>query len=67
MVGLVKKGKKTRERVDEHFESWKVHASYGNSYKMLQSMNEFYKNLWEECEYDQICENQKLNQRRTQE
>lgn len=67
MVGLVKKGKKTRERVDEHFESWKVHASYGNSYKMLQNMNEFYKNLWEECEDDQICENQKLNQRRTQE
>ena len=67
MVGLVKKGKKTKERVDEHFESWKVHASYGNAYKMLQNMNEFYKNLWEECEDDQICENQKLDQRRTQE
>ena len=49
MVGLVKKGKKTRKRVDEHFE------------------NEFYKNLWEECENDQIYENQKLDQRRTQE
>lgn len=46
MANLVKKGLKTREKVDEHFESWKVHASYGDSYKMIQNMNSFYDSLW---------------------
>lgn len=46
MVGLVKKGLKTRESVDEHLESWKVHAKFGNSFNMLRNMDEFYKNLW---------------------
>lgn len=48
MVNLVKKGKKKKESVDEHFRAWKVHASYGNSYKMINRMNNFYKELWEE-------------------
>lgn len=48
MVALVNKGQKTKEKVDEHFESWKVHASYGNSYKMIQNIDEFYERLWEE-------------------
>lgn len=46
MANLVKKGLKSREKVDEHFESWKVHASYGDSYKMIQNMNSFYDSLW---------------------
>lgn len=48
MAALVKRGKKSKETVDEHFASWKVHASYGDSYKMLQRMDEFYKELWRE-------------------
>jgi hypothetical protein len=48
MAGLVRKGRKTREQVDEHFESWKVDASYGDSYTLIDHMNEFYKNLWED-------------------
>ena len=48
MAGLVKKGLKTRKSVDGHYESWKVHASFGNSFKMLQNMDKFYKNLWRE-------------------
>ncbi len=48
MVALVKKGEKTRAQVDEHFESWKKSASFGDSFKMLQRMDEFYKSLWEE-------------------
>lgn len=46
MANLVKKGLKSRETVDEHFESWKVHASYGDSYKLIQNMNSFYDSLW---------------------
>lgn len=52
MCGLVRKGLKTKESVDEHFESWKVHASYGNSYKVIKMMNEFYESLWEEKDAD---------------
>ena len=48
MAGLVKKGLKTRKSVDGHYESWKVHASFGNSFKMLQNMDKFYENLWRE-------------------
>nr|DAZ65520.1 MAG TPA: hypothetical protein [Caudoviricetes sp.] len=48
MAELVKKGLKTRKSVDRHYESWKVHASFGNSFKMLQNMDKFYKNLWRE-------------------
>lgn len=52
MCGLVRKGLKTKESVDEHFESWKVHASYGNSYNVIKMMNEFYESLWEEKDAD---------------
>lgn len=52
MVGLVKKGLKKKERVDEHFNSWLVHASYGNSDKLVAHMKEFYQKLWEDAEYD---------------
>ena len=48
MAALVKKGEKSKEKVDEHYESWKVHASYGNSYKLIKRMDEFYESLWKE-------------------
>lgn len=45
---LVDESKMTKEKADECYESWKAHAKKGNSYKLLQRMDEYYKNLWEE-------------------
>lgn len=45
MDALVKKGDRTREKVDECYSSWKNHASKGNSYKLLQRMDQFYEQL----------------------
>lgn len=46
LVALAKKGERTREKVDECFGAWKNHASKGNSYKLIQRMDAYYKNLW---------------------
>lgn len=48
MAHLVQKGYMSKEKVDVCFESWKAHAGKGNSFKLLQHMNKFYKELWEE-------------------
>lgn len=48
MANLVKKGEKTKRSVDEHFRSWKVHASYGDSYRLIKRMDAFYQSLWED-------------------
>ncbi len=45
---LVDEGKMTRKKVDECYASWKDHASKGNSYKLLQRMDAYYAELWEE-------------------
>ena len=59
MAGLVKKGEKTREQVDEHFDSWMRHASYGDSYNFQKNMREFYRSLWEDNDNDRIQETQR--------
>ena len=59
MVGLVKKGLKTREKVDEHYKSWKVHASFGNSFNMLKNMDKFYESLWRD--EDEVQKNENIN------
>lgn len=46
MVGRARRGLMTREKVDNCFESWKTHASKGNSYKLLQRMDDYYNTLW---------------------
>ena len=46
MVKLAKAGKITKEKVDECYKSWKANASKGNSYKLLQRMDEYYEDLW---------------------
>ncbi len=46
LVNLAKKGERTKEKVDECYNSWKNHASKGNSYKLLQRMDRFYQDLW---------------------
>ena len=64
LVHLAKEGKLTREKVDECYESWKSHVmgskkkhctqkqkrhNYkNNTYKVLQRMDAYYKNLWKE-------------------
>lgn len=46
MVQKTKRGEMSKERVDEHYRSWKVHAGKGDSYNMLKHMDEYYNNLW---------------------
>lgn len=45
---LVKAGKMTRKKFDEKYASWKNHASHGNCYKLLCSMDEFVESLFNE-------------------
>lgn len=51
LVAKSKKGLIPKESVDESFRAWKDHASKGNSFKLLQKMDEYYKSLWEEEEH----------------
>ena len=46
MVGKAKRGEMAKEKVDECYQSWRVHASKGNSFKLLQRMDKYYKDLW---------------------
>ncbi len=46
LVNLAKKGRITREKVDECYTSWRAHAVKGNSTKLLRRMDAYYKSLW---------------------
>ena len=46
MVHKAKRGELTREKVDECYQSWRNHASKGNSFRLLERMDKFYSNLW---------------------
>ena len=46
MAEKAKRGETTREKVDECYNAWKNHAKRGNSYKLLQRMDRYYKELW---------------------
>lgn len=48
LVRLAKKGKLTREKVDQCYESYKAHARRGNTWKMLNRLDKFYESLWKE-------------------
>lgn len=48
MAGLVRKGVIPREYVDKSYECWVAHASKGDTYKVRQRMEEFYRSLWRE-------------------
>lgn len=37
-----------KEDYDECYESWKAHAQKGNTYRLLQRMDEYYESLWRE-------------------
>jgi len=46
MVNLAKKGKMTRQKVDECYKCWRNHASKGNSRNLLRRMDKYYRDLW---------------------
>lgn len=48
MSHLVEKGLMTKEKFYECYTSWKAHAMLGNSYLLLQRMDQFVKELMEE-------------------
>lgn len=46
LVAKSKRGEVPKESVDESYRCWRNHASKGNSYRLLQRMDEFYRRLW---------------------
>ena len=46
MVKKAKAGNMTREKVDQSYTCWRSHAQHGNSWKLIQRMDEYYNNLW---------------------
>ena len=48
LVRKVRRREMTKEYVDEHFESWMVHACFGNSKRFRKKMIRYYNSLWEE-------------------
>ena len=49
LVHLAKKGERTKAKVDQCYESWKNHASKGNTYQLLKRMDKYYEELWKEA------------------
>ena len=52
LVGRVKRGETTKDKADECFRSWCENASKGNSWKLLQRMNQYYRALWEDDKHE---------------
>ena len=48
MVALAKKRKIPKRKADECYKAWKAHASAGNTFKLIERMNKYYKELWNE-------------------
>lgn len=46
MVSKCKRGEMTREKVEESYHGWKEYANKGNSYKLIQRMDNYYASLW---------------------
>ncbi len=51
LVHLALKGERTKEKIDECYQSWKAHAEKGNSAKLLARMDIYYKSLWDHPEW----------------
>lgn len=47
-VAQVKAGQMTRNKFNEKYEAWKNHASHGNCYNLICSMDEFVEQLFQE-------------------
>lgn len=48
LVAKAKRGECTKESVDSSWATWINHLSKGNTYKLIQRLNKYYKELWEE-------------------
>ena len=59
MSQLVKKGEMTMEKFNECYSSWKAHADKGDSYKLLERMDDYVKSLFKE---EQCNESKKKNE-----
>lgn len=46
MVKKAKRGLIPKSKIDECYKSWKANASKGNSFKLLQKMDIYYRELW---------------------
>lgn len=46
LVERAKEGILTKADVDHCFESWKAHASYGDTHNLILRMDKYYKELW---------------------
>lgn len=46
LVAKSKRGDIPRDKVDESYAAWRNHAGKGNSFRLLQRMDEYYMNLW---------------------
>lgn len=46
LVAKSRRGGLPKEKVDESYMVWRNHASKGNSFKLLQRMDKYYKELW---------------------
>ena len=45
MANMVQKGQMSQEKMDECYQSWKEHASHGNSHHLLQKTDHYYQSL----------------------
>lgn len=52
---LFDEGKMTKAKADECYESWKAHVKKGDSYQLVEMMDEFYEGVWKGVE--RICLN----------
>ena len=50
LVNKSKKGLIPKSSVDESYRSWRDHAAKGNSYKLLQRMDKYYRDLWRDSD-----------------
>lgn len=46
LVAKCKRGEVSHFAVDQSYQGWRAHASYGDNYKLLLKMDEFYQSLW---------------------
>lgn len=50
LVEKSKRGALPKEKVDESYSAWRNHACKGNSYRLLQRMDTYYKSLWRDSD-----------------
>lgn len=52
MAQLVKRGEMTLAKYWECYNAWKAHANLGNSYKLLQRMDSYVRDLFREVKHE---------------